>query len=139
MQYIKIDFITNTIIVTRTFLEAAQIIGTEEYTALKIAKLDNPDMNVSVRTRKGSVGKNNSKGLTYDFMRRFIRIMDRDNLITFEEVMEYYDNLGYSNGRKYQCVKEWFLNTYPQYREMIVDFEPKKHKQNKRDKVAPAA
>lgn len=135
----KIDFITNTIIVTRTFLEAAQIIGTEEYTALKIAKLDNPDMNISIRTRKGSRAKNNSKGLTYDFMRRFIRVMDRENLIAFEEVMEFYDSLGYSNGSKYQCVKEWFLDNYPKYKDMILESEPKKDKQNKINKVAPAA
>lgn len=141
MQNMKIDFITNTIIVTRAFYEEAQIIGTEEYTALKIVMIDNPNMRVSVRTRRSSGKKNESKGLTYDFMRRFIRIMDRENLLTFEDTIKLYDDLGYSSSKKYQCVKEWFLNSYPLYKDMIVGSEPKikKFKQNKTNEVAPAA
>lgn len=141
MQNMKIDFITNTIIVTRAFLAEAQIVGTEEYAALKIALSDNPNMRVTVRTRRSSGKKNDSKGLTYDFMKRFIRIMDRENILTFEDIMEYYDNLGYSSSKKYQCVKEWFLDTYPYYKDMIVDSEPKvkRFKQNKTNEVAPAA
>lgn len=82
-----------------------------------------------------------TKGLTYDFMRRFIRIMDRENLLTFEDTIKLYDDLGYSSSKKYQCVKEWFLKSYPLYKDMIEGSEPKikKFKQNKTNEVAPAA
>ena len=52
MQGMKIDFITNSIIVTRSFIEAAADINSEEYTSLQLAKMDNPTMRVVLRSTR---------------------------------------------------------------------------------------
>lgn len=126
MQNIKIDFLTNTIIVTKAFLEAASEVGSEEYTTLRLARIDNPNMRVATRSN-GNVGrKSDSKGLTYTYMRKFIRTMDRSNIIVFEDLIAHYEEFGYSGGKLFQCVKVWFLKNYPHHRDMIADTAPKK-------------
>ena len=124
MKNIKIDFITNTIIVTRGFYEAATEYGTEEYAELQNVKAANPDMTVSIRTVNRNHKPNSSKGLTYRYMRKFISIMDSKNLNAFEETILYYEGLYMENATVYQEVKAWFLETYPNHREMIVSKAP---------------
>lgn len=125
MQGMKIDFVTNTITITRAFKEAASEWGSAEYNALRQVQQDNPQMTVTLKdTHRGS--RSEPKGLTYEYMRRFIRIMDIENIITFEQVIAHYESFGYNSGRLYHCVKEWFLSTYPDHREMIIDTAPQK-------------
>ena len=124
MQNIRIDFITNAIIVTRSFYTAATEYGTEEYAELQKVKADNPDMVVSIRNINRSHKSNEGKGLTYRYMRKFISIMDEKNINTFEKIILYYEGLYTENAAVYQEVKSWFLNTYPQHKEMIVSNAP---------------
>ena len=124
MKKIKIDFITNTIVVTRGFYEAATVYGTEEYAELQNVKAANPDMTISIRTVNRSHKSNCNKGLTYRYMRKFISIMDSENLSTFENTILYYEGLYMENAIVYQEVKNWFLATYPYHREMIVSHAP---------------
>lgn len=120
MNSIKIDFITNTIIVTRAFYKEAQEYGTEEYAMLQNAKAENPYMTISIRTVNKSGKSNSSKGLTYRYMRKFISIMDADNLKTFENTILYYEGLYIESAVVYQEVKNWFLSMYPHHRDMVV-------------------
>lgn len=125
MQGMKIDFVTNTITITKAFKEAASEWGSAEYNALMQVQQDNPKMKVTLKsTKTGS--RSDYKGLTYKYMRRFIRIMDIENIITFEKMIAHYESFGYSSGKLYQCVKEWFLLTYPNHKEMIIDAAPQK-------------
>ena len=50
MQNITIDFLTNTLVVTRNFYEAAKQYGSEEYSELTRIMRENPTMSVSIRT-----------------------------------------------------------------------------------------
>ena len=52
--------------------------------------------------------------------------MDKENSITFDEVIEYYEDLYYESGKVYQCVKEWFLDNYPNHKEMVIDTAPQR-------------
>lgn len=124
MQNIKVDFITNTIITTKRFYEAASQYGSEEYILLQEIKKDNPKMKVSVResSRKGT--PNAYKGLTYRYMRKFISVMDKENLTTFEEVVLMYEGLYSENGAVFAAVRDWFLENYPHHKEMIVAAVP---------------
>ena len=124
MNNIRVDFITNTIIVTRRFYEAATVYGTEEYVKLQNVKAANPDMTISIRTVNRSHKPNEGKGLTYRYMRQFISIMDEENLHTFEMVILHYERYYTNKSTVYQEVKKWFLQTYPYHREMIVSHAP---------------
>lgn len=126
MQGMKIDFITNSIIVTRNFVEAAADINSEEYTKLQLAKMDNPTMRVVLRSTRGAGHKSEYKGLTYKYMRKFISVMDSENLGNFEKTILHYESYGYENGTVYQYVKEWFLKYYPRHKEMIAEAAPKR-------------
>lgn len=126
MLDMNIDFVTNTITLTKAFHEAAKEFGSEEYTKLQLVKLDNPNMKVVVRTTRSGNRKCDYKGLTYEYMRKFIRTMDRDNMIVFEEVIDHYKDFGQTGGELYQNVKVWFLENYPRHKEMVVDTTPKK-------------
>ncbi|MBO5083131.1 MAG: hypothetical protein J6C06_11060 [Lachnospiraceae bacterium] len=122
----KIDMVNNCIFISRAFYEESQEYGSEAYTRLQLAKMENPNMKVIVQTTRRGNRANANKGLTYDYMRRFIRTMDRDNLYTFDEVIEHYEDFGQTGGELYNNVKEWFLMTYPRHREMIVETVPQK-------------
>lgn len=124
MQGMKIDFVTNTIIITKAFREAASEIGSVEYQSLNRAKEENPRMRVVLRSTSAAGRGNNDKGLTYKYMRKFITIMDSENLLNFEKTKLYYEDFGYENGTVYKRVKEWFLENYPDHKEMVVGCAP---------------
>ena len=126
MLDMNIDFVTNTITLTKAFHEAAKEFGSEEYTKLQLVISDNPNMKVVVRTTRSGNRKCDYKGLTYEYMRKFIRTMDRDNMIVFEEVIDHYKDFGQTGGELYQNVKVWFLENYPRHKEMVVDTTPRK-------------
>lgn len=126
MLDMSIDFVTNTITLTKVFYEATKEFGSEEHAKLQMVILDNPNMKVVVRTTRSGNRKCDYKGLTYEYMRKFIRVMDRDNMVVFEEVIDHYKEFGQTGGELYQNVKDWFLENYPRHREMVVDTTPKK-------------
>lgn len=127
MQGMKIDFITNTITITKAFRESANEYGTEEYITLQRVMAENPNMKVVSRSVRSSYKRRNeSKGLTYKYMRKFISIMDSSNLITFEKTIEHYEDFCSENVEVYLNVKEWFLENYPHHREMVVDAAPQR-------------
>lgn len=126
MQNIQIDFITNRIIVTKAFLAAAREMGSEEYTELHKAVEANPNMTVATRSNRVSHKPNKNKGLDYKYMRNFIRVMDKENLSVFEDVIAYYECMNDSSTSVYHSVREWFLDNYPDHREMIVSTVPKR-------------
>ena len=126
MRGISVDFISNTIIVTEGFLKASQDINSEEYIAMNMVKADNPQMKVVIKDSTAKNRKNPSKGLTYKYMRKFISIMDKENLLCFENTILHYEGLGFDNIAVYQYVKDWFLENYPRHKEMIVEAAPKR-------------
>lgn len=126
MLGMKINHVANTIVVTKSFYEEACKFGTPEYQQLNTVKKDNPKMSVVIRQTKAAGHRNENKGLNYKYMRKFISVMDSENLITFEKIILHYESYGYENGAVYQCVKEWFLENYPEHREMIAAAAPKR-------------
>lgn len=126
MQGIKIDFITNTIIITKEFAELASNPTSEEYVTLNLVKLENPKMKIATRSRKkSSKERNQNKGLTYKFMRRYISVMDEDNLMEFNKQQLYYESFGLDNTTVYLQVRNWFVENYPDYERILVAGKPK--------------
>ena len=121
MQGIKVDFITNTIIITKEFAALASDPTSEEYVTLNLLREENPKMKIATRSRKkSSKERNPNKGLTYKFMRRFICVMDEKNLSEFSRLQAYYEGYDMENAEVYQHVKDWFIETYPDYKRLLV-------------------
>ena len=108
MREITIDFIANKIVVTKGFYENAKVPATEENDRLRAVLSDYPNMKVSVRECSRKNKPNAFKGLTYRYMRKFISVMDYENLDTFERVCEIAEG----KQGKYAVIKKWFLNNY---------------------------
>ena len=124
MQNTKIDFITNTLIVGNEFYKNATIIGTPENAELNAALEQYPGMKIAKRvvSRKKTTSK--YKGITYNYMRKFITIMDSENLVTFERTIAHYKNFYEDKTEIFVAVRDWFLTNYPLHKEMIVAAVP---------------
>ena len=113
-------FINNkkmTIEVTKKFDTASRKFGTQEYKDLQEVRKDYPSYKVVIVTRKTTAKKDNFKGLTYEYMEKYISNHDGDGKI----MAEYQDLRGLSERAKdalaepcsYLEMRTWFLNTYP--------------------------
>lgn len=126
MSGIRVDFISNSIIVTQAFLDAAAVVGTEEYNELRDVRKENPSMKIVRRSVRGNKENHKNKGLTYTYMRNFIKVMDSDNRVIFEDTVDYFQDMYNGNNSKtYIAVRDWFLENYPRHSEMIVETAPK--------------
>ena len=126
MSGIRVDFISNSIIVTQAFLDAAAVVGTEEYNELRDVRKENPSMKIVRRSVRGNKDSHKSNGLTYAYMRNFIKVMDSENRVTFEDTIDYFQDMYNGNSSKtYVAVRDWFLENYPRHAEMIVETAPK--------------
>ena len=85
---------------------------------------DYPNMKVSVRESSRKNTPNKFKGLTYRYMRKFISVMDSENLDVFERVILHFESIYMENGEVYAAVRDWFLENYPNHKEMIVAAVP---------------
>ena len=106
-----------TIEVTKSFDKAARRFGSEAYNALQQVRKDYPGFPVVVKSVRTKA--DHFKGLTYDFMEKYIASHDTEE----EENMKMFNDLrGKSEeaelfgieGVSYGEVKAWFLRTYPE-------------------------
>ena len=103
----QINFATNTVTVTRRFLEAAGRIGTEEFnTMLKLREM------ALIIVMKTPV-KKKSSALTYAKMQKFISHLDEADKYQamFDAIRE--ESLGMP--APYKHVVAWFHKTFPKY------------------------
>ena len=112
-----IRYTTNTIEMTKKFAKAAEKFGSDEYKSLQEARRDNPTFKVVIVSRKATEKKDSYKGLTYEYMEKYINAHD-----DAEAKMKEYKNLrGLSEEAKaalaepcsYNEIRAWFLNAYP--------------------------
>ena len=112
---------------SKKFAKAACKFGTDEYNDLQIARRDYPGFKVVTITRQAPAKKDSYKGLTYEYMEKYIKAHDDEN----ESIMnEYMDMRGLSDDAKaaladplsYYEVKCWFLKKFP----AIAEFHKKR-------------
>lgn len=102
-----IDFTTNTVTVTKKFLEAAQMIGTIEFdTMMKIR-----EMGMTIITKTPAKKKNTK--LTYDKMQKYISLLDEVEKYQAEFERVQIESLAYD--ASYAYVLKWFKKTFPSY------------------------
>ena len=102
-----IDFTTNTVTVTKKFLEAAQMIGTPEFNTMMQIR----EMGMTIIT-KAPAKKRNTK-LTYDKMQKYINLLDEAEKYQAEFERVQIESLAYD--ASYAYVLKWFKKTFPSY------------------------
>ncbi len=117
MTDIRINYETNTITITKKFEKLARNYNTKEYTKLCRVRNQFPDFQVVTHTIKKNSHKESYKGLSYDYMKRYI-IRNEPTATTQKRLQELEDLLFiaecHSNSRRYPVIKKWFLETYPE-------------------------
>ena len=114
---ININNKKNAIEITKAFEKAASRFGSDEYNMLRKARNDNPNFRVVVIKRKTAAAS--FKGLTYEFMEKYIKSHDDEEGTV---MAEYEDLRATSEEALAACVKSlsygemkvWFLNKYPE-------------------------
>lgn len=124
MSTIRINEKNRTIeLMSKKFATAASKYGTIEYMDLQAARRDYPNYKVVVK----NTSRTNSsfKGLTYDYMEKYIKSHGTEEEKT--EKFNAYKNKRLnveclSSATAYREVKEWFLEQYPE----VAEFGEKK-------------
>ena len=125
---LKVNHQTRTIEMNKTFADKASRFGSDEYDALMLAREQNPGYTMKVITRKTTKSdKPSYKGLTYEYMEKYILAHDDEEQTIMNEYMalrgmtdEAEDAL--ADSLTYQEMKEWFLDKFP----AIADFHQKR-------------
>lgn len=102
MKKYQVNFITKEIIATKKFLKQAEMFGSPEYRELIEVMKDLPNFTVRAREIYRPCNCVSYKGLTYDYMRRYLEENNVEQLEMFESLRE----IGY----KYFEIKGWFLS-----------------------------
>ena len=125
---LKVNHETRTIEMNKTFADKASRFGSEEYNALMLAREQNPGYTVKVVTRKTTKSdKPSYKGLTYEYMEKYILAHDDEDQTIMNEYMELRGMTEEAEdalleSATYQEMKDWFLDKFP----AIADFHQKR-------------
>lgn len=107
----QIDFVTNTVTVTRKFQAAASQIGTEEFNTMM--QLRQMNMTILVKTPN----KKKSVALTYVKMQKFISCLDEAD--KYQRMFDAIRNESKGMPNPYQHVVSWFHKTFPKYGKLL--------------------
>lgn len=112
---LRVDFVKQEIIMSRSFEKCASKVGTEEYQRLQMVRKDYPIFTVARKQIKKASHKETYAGLTYSYMESYIADHDDDG-----SIMKHYSELrliGACHKVSYPTIKKWFLETYPEIAE----------------------
>ena len=115
---LKIDFDKRAIVMDRTFAKNAQNTRSEEYAQLQKVRQDYPGFSVKRRSIKKNANKKTYKGLTYEFMVKYI--VTHESPENLKAVLDEFNSLREigsvcGSGRAYPVMKQWFLERYPEF------------------------
>ena len=112
---IRYDFLTNTLYVTKSYLDKAGIFGSPEYKEIKKYRDDNANMKIEIVKRNPSKTDNRPTTVKYADMEHFIKLFPKEQL---ESLMERYNKvkaLSKTHRSPYKFVLDWFLDYFPLY------------------------
>lgn len=120
MTNLTINNKARTIEMTKKFEKAASRFGSDEYKMLQEARKDYPAYKVVVKASTAK-GKESFKGLTYEYMEKYIAAHDDDKIIMAEYKMlrGLSDEAQEMNAAacSYGEMKKWFFDKYPAFKE----------------------
>lgn len=125
MTSISINTKNRTIELSNAFTKAASIFGSDEYRQLQEARRDYPSYRVVTIKQKNTSSAEFMK-LSYKFMDKYVKEHLEDNALK----AEYLDLRGLDeNWEKnenvipagFQIIKDWFMNTFPEFEKFHTD------------------
>ena len=114
-----INYITMTIEMTKAESKAAGKVGTAEFKNMLGLMQQFPNYKIQVATRAATKKACDYKGLTYDYMEKYIQVHDNEG----QTIKAEYDALrgntaeaidALAESCSYQEIKKWFLNKFPE-------------------------
>ena len=111
MKNISINYINNTIEMTKKFAKAAGVLNSPEYKELLEIRRDYPNLPIVIREIKKKAGKKSYKNLTFQRMRDFIIDWEGED----SEAVKQFDKvvaISKVQAGPYAYVKKWFLDRY---------------------------
>lgn len=105
------NYKTMTLTMTKSFEDAIKDPFSAEYKILRQLRKDFPMLKISKKKTS-----HNGKGLTYEKMEEYIKVYSNS-----EEILPLFEmakELSVIQSNKYGFVKKWFLNQFPDYKEM---------------------
>lgn len=125
MTNIKVNRKMRTIEITKKFDKASSRVGSEEYKTLQEVMNQHVGFKLVVKSST-SKKKESYKGLTYEYMEKYIKAHDEDGSIMAEYEMlrgiSEEAEEAFAQSLSYMEMKDWFLHTYP----AIADFHKKR-------------
>lgn len=112
---IRYDFLTNTLYVSKAYLDAAGVFGSPEYKEIKKYRDDNAGMKIEVVTRTASKSENRPVTVKYADMEHFIRQFPQKRQKGLLERYEKVKALSKTHRSPYKFVLDWFLDYFPLY------------------------
>ena len=113
----RINLTERTIVLTKKEMTAASRYGSDAYKELQNARRDNPGFEIVTITRTVKTQRETYKGLTYEYMERYIESHDDDERTIWAEYKMYRgepldpaDKLPVAY--TYNQMKVWFLGKY---------------------------
>ena len=103
----SIDFTTNTITVTKRFLEQASMMGSEAFNIMMQLR----QMNMTIITKAPAKRKNTQ--LTYSKMEKFISLLEEAD--KYKAEFAAVKNESTAQNMPYAYVQKWFKKTFPCY------------------------
>ena len=125
MTSISINPKNRTIELSNTFASTAFIFGTEEYKQLQEARRDYPSYRVVTVKQKGS-GKTEFAKLSFSFMDEYVKNhANSDDLkaqyLSLRGLNEKWEKDENGLAEDLQTIKDWFLNTFPEFEKFRAD------------------
>lgn len=108
----EINYIENTIIVSKKFLKEASIFGSTAYNDLARVRKELPDFKIIQREITKKPGKKTYGKLTYKVMDSFIEAQEGENAPAVKAEFEHMKKLSQIQSGSYAFVKKWFLERY---------------------------
>ena len=126
MKNININFENKTIEMTKAFANKARRYDSNEYKAMICACKEFPTYKLVTKTpaRKSATAM---KGLTYDFMEKYIEAHNADLLSEFYTLTGKDSNDDFAVSASYGEVRQWFLNQFDTFSRTRIDAILGKH------------
>ncbi len=114
MTAIRINYADRKIILSSAFVKKAFVPGTVEYAQLQAVRNDYPEFALVTRKFKANTAQEHYRGLTYEYMRDYIRSHEKDSKPVLAELNEMIGiSKAHSLCKRYPTIKAWFLERYP--------------------------
>lgn len=113
---VKVKHADQLIEMNTTFAKMIENPMSDEYALLQKLKMENPGFKVSRRKIKSNPNKDSYKGLTYEYMKMYIKTHETKEQA--KEIIAYLDDQiliskCHSQRLRYPTIKKWFLKQYP--------------------------